>query len=434
MILSKTMPSESVTLGCITTDKFKTGTLIFSVNIPNDRYFSPYSLLLTEVLQRATASFPTKAILQRHLDELYSTTISIRCAKHGKSRAYTFSAEILDNRYSDRETDIALEAARVLYELIYNPLLDSDGYFFEESVEQEKRRTVNYLRSAKNNPARYASIRLSELLLRDDGSSSTLEEMIEMVESCDRYKLTEFYRATLACRPINVFYIGTLSQDEICGRVMSFLGNHQASCIDDAMPPKAIQERKDIATKDEAMPISQGRLAIGFTSGVCLTDDDYYALTLFNEIFGGGPSSKLFMNVREKMSLCYSCSSLYNVFDGTIRVSSGIAPKNRDIAQKAILKEFDNIKKGKISEKELNSAKKAIENSYREIFDNPADILGFYLVRGALLIDITIDECRERFSSLTADDVVRVANKIKLDTVYFLCGDAQGGEEEDYDE
>lgn len=429
------MPTQSVTLTSITTDKFKTGTLIFSVNIPNDKLFSPYSLLLTEVLQRATASFPTKAILQKHLDELYSTTVSIRCAKHGKSRAYTFSAEILDNCYSDGEIDIALEASKVLYELIYNPLLDNDGYFFEQSVEQEKRRTANYLRSTKNNPARYASTRLSELLLRDDESASTLEEMIEAVENCDRYKLTEFYKSTLACRPINVFYIGTLSHSEISNKVMSFLNTHSALHIDSPMSPKPIEGRKEIAKKDESMPISQGRLAIGFTSDGCIADENYYALTLFNEIFGGGPSSKLFMNVREKMSLCYSCSSLYNVFDGTIRVSAGISPQNRDIAQKAILKDFENIKKGKISHKELISAKKAIENSYREIYDNPADILGFYLVRHALGIDVTIDECREKFSKLTIDDVVSVANKVKLDSVYFLCGDADDGEQEEaYDE
>ena len=428
------MPSESVSLSCITTDKFKTGTLIFSVNIPNDKYFSPYSLLLTEVLQRATASFPTKAILQKHLDELYSTTVSIRCAKHGKSRAYMFSAEILDNRYSNGEVDIALEAARVLYELIYNPLLDSDGYFNEQSVEQEKRRVVNYLRSTKNDPARYAAIRLSELLLRDDETAITLEEMIEAVQSCDRYRLTEFYKSTLACRPVNVFYIGTLSQNEISERVMSYLCKHHATRTDNAMLPKAIEPKEAISKKDEAMPISQGRLAIGFTSGTCITNDDYYALTLFNEIFGGGPSSKLFMNVREKMSLCYSCYSRYNVFDGTVRVSAGISPKNREIAQKAILKEFDNVKKGKISKKELVSAKKAIENSYREIYDNPSDILGFYLVRRALGIDVTVDECRQRFSELTVDDVVRVADKIKLDSVYFLCGDAEGDGEEEYDE
>lgn len=434
MILRSSMLTESLRVNSITTDKFKTGTLSFSVEIPNEKLLSPYSLLLTEVLQRATASYPKKAALQKRLDELYSASVSIRCAKHGQSRAFTFSAEILDNSYSTDEMDIVSETYSLLYELMFCPLLESDGFFPEHSVEQEKRRVVSYLESLINNPSRYASARLAELLLRNDETLCTIEEMIDAVKSCDRYKLTEFYKNNLVCRPVTVFYIGTLSQEEICERVMRCLGEHRAKETLCNVPLHPIDTKRELALKEEHMPISQGRLTIGFTSSVCLCDDDYYAVSLFNEIFGGSPASKLFVNVREKMSLCYSCSSLYNVFDGTIRVSSGISPKNREIAEGAILREFENIKNGKISDKEFLAAKKSIENSYREIYDNPSDVLTFYSVRRAVGMVCTIDECRERFSKVTKEDVVRVANNIKLDAIYFLCGDLESEEEEEYDE
>jgi predicted Zn-dependent peptidase len=150
-----------------------------------------------------------------------------------------------------------------------------------------------------------------------------------------------------------------------------------------------------------------------------------------NEIFGGGASSKLFMNVREKMSLCYSCSSTLEMDRGIIHVSSGIDPQNREIAQKAILEEFENIKEGKISEYEFSSAKKALENSYREIYDNPFDIFAFYSSRDSLGIECSIDECREKISAVTLRDVIKVANNTVLDSVYFLNGTAavEGGED-----
>ena len=435
MILRSSMLTESLGVNSITTDKFKTGTLSFSVEIPNEKQLPPYALLLTEVLQRATTTYPKKAALQKKLDELYSASVSIRCAKRGKSRAFTFSAEVLDNSYSTDGMDIASEACELLYELMFCPLLDSDGFFPEHSVEQEKRRTVSYLESIINNPSRYASTRLAELLLRNDDTLCSLEETISTVKECDRYKLTEFYRENLICRPVTVFYIGTLSHDEICERIMKCLGEHKAKKDITDSPLLPITAKREPVSKEEHMPISQGRLTIGFTSSVCLCDSDYYAVSLFNEIFGGSPASKLFMNVREKMSLCYSCSSLYNVFDGTVRVSAGISPQNREITENAILKEFENIKNGKISDKEFLAAKKSIENSYREIYDNPSDILSFYSVRRAVKMDSTVDECRERFSKVTKEDVIRVANNIKLDAVYFLCGDLEAScEEEEYDE
>ena len=139
------------------------------------------------------------------------------------------------------------------------------------------------------------------------------------------------------------------------------------------------------------------------------------------------------MNVREKLSLCYSCYSSYDAGSGEMTISCGIDPANRELAQKAILAELEDVKLGNVSDKEFSAAKLALENSYKEIYDNPYGIISFYAKRIPLGIDLTIDECRERISALTLKDVVRAANKINVDSVYFLFG--SGGEnEEDYDE
>ena len=436
MLLKKSLLCESVSLSSITTEKFKTGMLSFSVTLKNDKLLSPYALLLTELLQRATESYPKKALLQKKLDELYSASVSIRCLKAGKNRMFSFSAEILDNSYTTDGTDVASEVCGVLYELMLCPLLDENGLFDIESVEQEKRRVVTYLKSAINNPSRYATIRLSEMLRRDDDTLMTLEEMIAAVEECDANTLTEFYRKALTNRPIEVFYIGSLSHGEIKTRVMSCLALHTAKNAQQIEPCCSVYPERTPERREEEMPISQGRLCIGFCSDVLPDSEDYYAMVIFNELFGGSPASKLFMNVRERLSLCYSCASYYNPTTGSIRVNAGISSKNKIVAENAILEEFENIKNGKTSERELVCAKKSVENSYREIYDCPADIMSFYINRKTFGVECTIDECRERFSRVSAKDVIRVANRIKLDAVYFLRanGTSENDTEEEGDE
>lgn len=435
MLLQKSVLGDNISLSSITTDKFKTGLLSFSVTLEGERLVSPYALLLTELLQRATESYPKKALLQRKLDELYSASVSIRCIKAGNNRIFNFAAEILDNSYTTDNTDVASEICDVLYELMLCPLLDGNGLFDKECVEQEKRRVVTYLRSAINNPSRYATIRLSEMLRRDDDTLMTLEEMIDAVEKCDAKSLTEFYKKALTSRPVEVFYIGSLTQEEIGYRVMRRLSSLFPS-KQSIVPSCSVYPERGCERKEEAMPISQGRLCLGFCSDVLPNSEDYYAMVIFNELFGGSPASKLFMNVREKMSLCYSCASYYNPTTGSVRVNAGISSQNREIAEKAILHEFKNIQNGKISERELICAKNAVANSYREIYDCPADIASFYMNRKIFGVDTTIEECREKFAKISADDVVRVANKIKLDSVYFLRanGAPNGDAEEEDDE
>ena len=433
MLLKKSTLTDSVNLFSVSTDKFKTGILAFTVRIPTSPRFTPYALLLTEMLQRATESYPSKVALSRRLDELYSASVGIRTLAKGKNRIFTVTAEILDDAYSSGDIDITTDVCRLLCDILLRPLLDEDGLFPENAFEQEKRRTAAALRSLINNPRDYAARRLSELMHRGDPDALTLEQTIETVEKCDRETLTEFYRSTLTCRPIDVYYVGTLSDSEISEKVTSVLGSYNATVRDELILLSGAYPEREVAYKDEKMPISQGRLAIGLSTDVCFGTDDYFSMLLFNEIFGGSPSSKLFMNVREKMSLCYSCSSQYFSDNGGLRAMAGISPENREIAQKAILSELDNIKNGNISDKELISAKKALENSIREIYDSPIDIFDFYFSSACLGIELTIEEYISKISALTKNDAVAAASKVRLDSVYFLSGDGDA-DEEDCDE
>ena len=424
MTINKSMPTDSLTVKSITTDKFKTGALALLVRTKNEPLCAPYSLLMCEILRSATDKYPTKAKIAKRLDELYAASVGIKAMKEGAWRVFAFSAEILDEKYSTDGTDITNGISEMLEQFMFYPSLDKDGLFPETTFEQEKKRVITYLRSIINNPARYASMRLSDLIARHKEDHLDLGALIKTIEECDRKKLTEFYEKTVKSHPIEAFYMGSLSHSEIEEKLLGRFGGFKSEIKKDGDIPLPKIPEREVASLDEDMPVNQGRLALAFRTGISPDSDGLYASILMNEIFGGGASSKLFMNVREKMSLCYSCASSLEMDTGIIRVSSGIDPKNRDIAESAIIKEFENIKNGKISDYEFTSAKKALENSYREIYDTPFDIFAFYSARESLGIDCTIDKCREKISALTPEDVIRVAKNTSLDAVYFLNGTA----------
>ena len=181
----------------------------------------------------------------------------------------------------------------------------------------------------------------------------------------------------------------------------------------------------------EQMPVSQGKLAIGFRTGVSVNDEDSTAMTLFNEIFGGSPVSKLFMNVREKLSLCYYCKSVPDAFKGVMFVLSGIESENRDKSLEAILKELKDVQDGKVSAEELEAAKLSILNGYKTIDDNPATLCNWYLARIICGNFLTPEDVAKKIENTTLEQVVAVSKKVKLDTVYFLKGTSSDGEAEE---
>ena len=167
---------------------------------------------------------------------------------------------------------------------------------------------------------------------------------------------------------------------------------------------------------------------MGFNCGITWRDEDYYATLLCNEILGASPISKLMMNVREDMSLCYECSSVYNSARGTIFVTTGIDSENFELAKNAIFEQVEDIKNGIISETEFLAAKKSILNIYSAVADSPNAIERFYLGRIVNKIDADIPEFIEKINNLSIEQVVAAANKLTAHTIYFLRGEGENDE------
>ena len=232
--------------------------------------------------------------------------------------------------------------------------------------------------------------------------------------------------------PLDVFYIGATDTQFVKNAVLSAFGEHKFTSMQRLCKAVPIA-RESFKEASEKMPVSQGKLAMCFSTGCCISadNDDYYAALLLNEIFGGSASSKLFLNVREKMSLCYYCSSSFSTYTGIITVSSGIEVKNFELVKSAILEQLDDIRNGNITENELLAAKRSILNAYRQLYDSPFDLQSFYSGRMLFGIPDTIEDCYEKLSSLEPSKVVELARKVKLDALFFVEGTAVSDEYEE---
>lgn len=425
--------ADNIELSAIGTDKFKSGLLTLTVSLPLTKENIAYNMLLTSVLKRGTESYPTIAELNRRLDELYSSSLDIRSARLGKNLTLTLSADMLDSCYIPDGTDVLGGVLDLIAETMFKPKFDN-GLFPSVTVEQEKKFLIESIESVVNNTRSYASTRLSELAYKNDPEFPALEELKETVISITPESLTEFYSKIWKHSALRVFYVGSISPESIATEILSRFSPWEATVYKTVQPyAEPVCEYTSVTEK---MPVSQGKLAIGFKTGACISDKSgkHYTATVLNELFGGSAASKLFLNVREKLSLCYYCSSSYDRYTGTLTVSSGIENQNRHIAERAILSELDDIRNGKISEAELSAAKKSLLNGYRQISDSTYDLQSYFANREFFGFEESIEEAKARIASVSIADVSALAAQIVCDSVFFVEGTAPCEEEDGYDE
>lgn len=422
---------DSVSLSVINTDKFKTAMIFFSLRTPKDKSLSADRLLLPGILRRGTVEYPSAARLNLELDNLYASTVEIKLSHLGKNELLTFSAEMLDNSFVTDGTDILDGVIKIIAEMILHPITEN-GCFPEATVQKEKVSVLDSLKSEINNPKTYAAARCAELLHKADPDFSTIDELICGVETTDGISAYRVYKNILENAALDIYYIGALPEEQIAASVRKHLDKFKPS----AKPTVPVVAERFASLKEltEPFPVSQSKLSLGFRVGISSKDKGYYAAILFNEIFGGSPASKLFMNVRERLGLCYYCSSHYDSYFGNMTVSSGVDKENAELAKSEILAQLEDMRNGKISEAEFSAAKLAFEHYCRQTYDYPFDIFTFYRSRGVLGVECSLEEHLKNITAVTLDEVVAVAKAVTLDTVYLLEGTLEGDGEEEYDD
>lgn len=418
-------------LHTLTTDRFKMSRFSINFIVNSDARLSPLYKLMLAVMMRGSEKYPTITEINKALDERYDTTVSYTNARVGDKSVYKISCKLLKNKYvfEGDKTRILDEILEIVSDILFHPVIDEEGLLRASLVESEKRIEIDNINARINDPKAYASEQCSRNMFKGT-RFEVYGGNAELVASLTPRELTEGIQKFFnECR-IECFYVG----DEAHERVLSLLGqNFPFGCDFDAN----IQYMESVFESDgeeqyieEEQDISQARLVLGYRCETVLSDDDYYAMALFNEVFGGGSTSKLFMNVREKKSLCYYCYSSLHSATGTIKVGCGIDPAKKDDALSEISAQLDAMKSGDISDAEIETAKRTVIAGLRQVNDSPSAIEAYTFRRILAGVEESIEDSREKISAITKADVIKAAQKVTLDTVYFM----NGCEEEEYDE
>ena len=412
--------SDRISLNIHETSKFKTNFLSVFFSVPLDSEHVTEYALLPKVLLRGCAKYPDMKLINRHLDSLYGANISGVVFKRGEKQIIGFMSNCLCNEYAFEKTDILSDLVDTVKNLICDPVI-RDGAFLSEYVESEKKNHIDYIMAQKNNKNQYAVNRCRQEMCKEEAYGISEYGTVDKTATITPESLYTAYRKFLALADIDVFFVGKCDSAKLKADIKNMLCTLPREKTPE-FKPNIVTDVKEVKYVDEKMNITQGKLTLGFRSGATIYDEDYAAFSLFNEIFGGSPSSKLFMNVREKLSLCYYCSSSPEAHKGLLIVASGIEVENKEKAQNEILNQLSEIQNGNISDDEFDSAVKSLINGYSELDDDAYSLSLWYYARLMAGNTDTPTDAVNKIKALTKEDVIKASKKVKLDTVYFLKG------------
>lgn len=410
--------APGVTLRALQTDKFKTG--CFSVNFLRQHNEANASLdaLLPSVLLRGTERYPDMQQISNRLDALYGSTFGTLIRRKGEVKLLGFYADFLEDRFTP-QGGIFSGMLEFLEQILYHPYTEA-GIFCEEYVEGEKRNLINAIEASLNDKRFYAHSRLVEEMCRGEDYGIPRLGTVENAGKITPQLLWEHYLRTLELCPVEIFYGGRLSPQEAAEAFRPLFAHRKQTPWEEThtVLREAPDEPRFVS---ESMDVTQGKLVLGFRTNVLGSDPDFMALCLLGTVLGGGMTGKLFVNVREKRSLCYYASTFYDRYKGLFFISSGIASENQQTATQAILDELDACKRGEITQEELELARTLTISGLRAAMDVPNRLDDFFIGQG-IQKGPDIPEQIELLKTITVDQLAAVARKLKPDTFYFLKG------------
>lgn len=421
---------NGVNLNVINSDKFKTNYMSVCFVLPLEKESIHFNSLLPKVLARGSEKYPDMAKISERLEYLYASGINPVFIKRAQTVVIGFSADFIKDSFVPGDKGLLSDVADLLFGIIFNPLI-VDGAFKKEYVESEKTDLVNIINAKINNKAAYAKEKCTEAMFGDHPYGISEYGRAEDVKNITPDALYETYKKVVNNAPIEIFFNGECDDDALCGIIKKYIPESVRST---EYPGREFLTGKPDFVKEleEEMPVAQGKLVMGLRiGGININSEDSAAFSIFNELFGGSPSSKLFMNVREAMSLCYYCRSMPDQYMSTMFISSGIETENKEKAKNAILDQLDAVKKGDFTEEDIDDAKRSMKNSYKELDDSASALCMWYLSRLLMGSEGTPDEVVESLMKVTKDEIVKAANKVELDTVYFIKGTGNGEGDED---
>ena len=406
-------------LNVIPTEKYKTNTVVWKMKAPLSEETVTLRALLPYVLQSNTKKYPSNTILRTYLEELYGAGLYGSVGKKGEYHIITFTLEVANEKFLSSNEPLLEKAIQLLSEVIFHPNAEN-GAFQQKTVDEEKRNLKQRIQSLNDDKMKYASARLIEEMCKGEPYAIEVNGFSDQVDAITPTVLFDYFTHAVETDEIDIYVVGDVNAEQVeqlCSEYIHLSDRKpQTQPFDRSFhvaAPKEVKEVQDIA---------QGKLNIGYRSGIVYGDEKYYPLQVFNGIFGGFPHSKLFLEVREKNSLAYYAASRLESHKGLVIVMAGIQQQNYQKTVDIIDEQMKAMKKGDFSEEIISQTKAVIENQLLETIDHPlglVEVLYHDVIAGKT---VNIQQWLDEINKVTKEEIVDIANQVELDTIYFLAG------------
>ena len=402
--------------------RFKQGALSIQFVRPMKKEEVAFNALLPAVLLRGTEEYPDLRAITLRLDDLYGASVSTLVRRLGDYQTTGFYCNFMEDKFALDGDEILKPMLEFIFQLLLEPVVE-DGGFVCDFVESEKINLISTIEAEKNDKRVYASAQLLKIMCKGDSFGLPRLGEPEDVEKISPQSLHDHYRKVLKESPVQLFYVGSADRETVAAAVKQQFEKILRGPAD--LAPQSAFSGGEGQEVVQTMDVSQAKLCMGFVTPVTSRDEDFAAMQVLNAIFGGGMTSKLFMTVREKMSLCYYIGSSYYGSKGLVTVSAGIDANKEQTARNEILAQLDACCMGNITEEELVAAKEAVLSALRTVHDSPGAIEGYYASSALSGAPMDPQAYARAVEAVTKDDVISVANMLTYHSGFLLKGVAQ---------
>ncbi len=400
-------------------ERFNTTSVSFNFYLPLKKETVAEYALLPFILTTCGEKYPDFSRLNYKLDKLYGARLDATAEKTGDYQILKMRISVINDRFTFESESLLKQAIDMLLSLIFSPKAEN-GAFAEADLAREKRKAIEHINGEMSEKRIYAKNRLIEEMYKDEAYGIPKCGTVEGVEKITGESLFTAWRNMLETAYIRIIIIGAALPAKLFDDIADNFTGCERHNITDCTKNKPTEARPEPITVTEKMPVQQGKLVMGFSSSVYGDDSESLPLMVMTDIFGGGPYSRLFSNVREKMSLCYYCSASALRAKGLLLVESGVEKENTDKTEKAVIEQLLAVKNGEFSDFEFQSSLKSIRDSLSTYNDSQNSLDVWYSVKAYNKELYSPEDIAERISEITRADIIKTANGVNLHTVYKL--------------
>ncbi len=408
---------ENVTIRNFTDEKFKTMRISVNMILPLEYETAAEHAVLPSIVSRATMKYPDITSLSKHLAELYGCSVYSNVSKIGDNQILNISATGISDRYVLEKENLAQELSILLCSAIFSPVVDEECMIPLEAFKQEQRQTIEYIDANFNDKRVYAKKRCTEIMFDGEAAGISRFGTKEQVQNLKRDELIVTWLKVVQNAKFEIFVLGDCNFETVCRNFSRFF---DLQMFKPSLTNRIKLTAQNVKNIEEEQKLSQSKLVLGFRTGVI--PEDAIATRVMCVMFGGSVSSKLFTVVREKLNLCYYCSSRLSELKGAMFVESGVEAENIEKTKTAILQQLTLICEGEFSESELEHAKLAMVNSYNSVKDSLYATESFYLSQVFESEVYSPEEVIKKILEIDRIKLIEAARKVTLDTVFTLRG------------